>query len=109
MVSSRHVVIVSPLGLLREGLKRLLARVAEVELATSVREAEELAKRQRVDAVIVGQADDQMADSEIIVRLLSLPGTRVIIVSLQTGAMQVYRHEQVNEASVEELIEALGK
>lgn len=108
MESSRHVVIVSPLGLLREGLKRLLARVAEVELATSIREVEELVRRQRVDAVIVGRADERIPDSEMIARLLSLPGTRVIIISLQTGAMQVYRHEQVNEVSIEALIEALG-
>ncbi|MEW5957036.1 MAG: hypothetical protein AB1801_04885 [Chloroflexota bacterium] len=108
-MSLRHVVIVSPHGLLREGLKRLLARVAEVELATSVREVEALARRQRVDAVIVGRADEQMPDSEMIAGLLSLAGTRVIVVSLQTGAMQVYQHEQVNEASIEELIEALGE
>jgi DNA-binding NarL/FixJ family response regulator len=106
-VSSRHVVIISSYKLFRDGLKRLLDKVALVEFADSIEEVEELVHQQQVDAVIIDQAENQMTGNEVISRLLSLPGVRVITVSLTGDEMQVYRYEQVGKASVEDLIQAV--
>ena len=107
IVSLKHVVIISPHGLFRDGLKRLLVNVAQVELAASIEKVEELARKQQVDAVIIDQEESQMRDRAIISRLLSLPGVRVITVSLEAGDMQIYQHEQVGAASVEDLVAAV--
>ena len=105
IVSLKHVVIISPHGLFRDGLKRLLVNVAQVELAASIEKVEELARKQQVDAVIIDQEESQMRDYAVISRLLSLPG--VITVSLEAGDMQIYQHEQVGAASVEDLVAAV--
>lgn len=106
-MSLKRVVIVSSQGLFRDGLKQMLARVAQVHLASSCGEAEELARAQKVDVMIVDQADDQVIGNEAISRLLSLPRMKVITVSLAAGDLQIYQHERVVEASPEALIAAV--
>ncbi len=106
-MSLKHVVIISSYGLFRNGLKRLLANVALVELANSIEQVEELVRVQPVDTVIIDRAENHIIDSEVIARLLSLPGVRVITVSLEADDKQVYQHEQVGEASVEDLVAAV--
>ena len=106
-MSLKQVVIISSHGLFRDGLKRLLVNVAQVELAASIEKVEELARKQQVDAVIIDQEESQMRDRAVISRLLSLPGVRVITVSLEAGDMQIYQHEQVGAASVEDLVAAV--
>lgn len=106
-VSLKRVVVISSYALFRDGLKRLLVKVASVEMADSIEEVEELVSQQKVDAVIVDQAENQISNSEIVSRLLSLPDVRVITVSLEGDEMQVYRYKQVGKASVEDLIEAI--
>jgi len=106
-VSLKRVVVISSYALFRDGLKRLLVKVASVQMADSIEEVEELVSQQKVDTVIVDQAENQTSNSEIVSRLLSLPGVRVITVSLEGDEMQVYRHQQVGKASVEDLIEAI--
>jgi len=107
MVSLKRVVIISSYALFRDGLRRLLSSVASVEMAASIEEAERLVSQQKVDAVIVDQAENQISNSEVVSRLQSLPGVRVITVSMAGDEMQVYRYEQVGKASVEDLIEAV--
>jgi CheY-like chemotaxis protein len=88
-------------------LKRLLLDVAVVEFAESVEEVEELVRRGQVDMVLVDRAEDQPGDSQVISRLLSVPGARVITVSLATGDMQIYQHKQIGGASVDDLVAAV--
>ena len=106
-MSSKRVAIISSRGIFRDGLKRLLAKVALAELVDSIKEVEDLMQKQQVDAVIIDRAEDQMADDETISRLLSVPGMRVITVSLEADDMQIYQHKQIGEASVEDLVAAV--
>lgn len=112
-MAPKDVVIVSANGLFREGLKRLLAKTALIKLATSIQGAEVMARTQNVDVVIVDQADDQATRSEVISHLLSIPGLRVITVSLEADHIQVYyprghtQHREVSGASEEALIAAI--
>lgn len=106
-MSSKRVAIISSHGIFRDGLKRLLGKVALVELADSIEEVEDLIYKQQVDVVIIDRAEDRITDSETVSRLLSVPGVRVITVSLEADDMQIYQHEQVGEASVEDLVAAV--
>lgn len=106
-MSSKRVVIISSHGIFRDGLKRLLAKVALVELADSIEKVEDLMHKQQVDVVIVDRAEDRMTNSETISRLLSVPGVRVITVSLEGDDMQIFQHKQVGEVSVEDLVAAV--
>ena len=106
-MSLKHVAIISSRGIFRDGLKRLLAKVALVELVNSIEEVEELMRKQQVDVVIIDRAEDQMTDDETISRLLSISGMRIITVSLEADDMQIYQRKQVGEASVEDLVAAV--
>ena len=109
----KRVLIVSSNGLFREGLRHILDNSADLTLTrqtTSLQEAEQLTREKRVDVVIVEQADEidgQDSRAEAFTRLLTMPGVRVISVSLASGDMWVYRQERVEEVSVEDLVAAL--
>jgi len=113
VMSSKRVVIVSSHSLFREGLKRALADVTDLDIVDQVdsfQQAEALARTQEVDVVIIDQAEnenDQLSHNEAAARLLSLPGIQVITVSLDTGDMWIYRQERVIEASPADLVAAL--
>jgi DNA-binding NarL/FixJ family response regulator len=107
IVSSKRVAIISSRGIFRDGLKHLLAKVALVELVDSIEEVEDLIHKQQVDVVIIDRAEDQMTDDKIVSRLLSVPGIRVITVSLEADDMRIYQHSKVGEASVEDLVAAV--
>jgi len=112
-MSGRRVLIVSSNGLYREGLRHILDNTAGLTLTrqtTSLQEAEELAREQQVDVVIIDCADEtewQESRTAAVTRLLAIPGVRVISVSINTGDMWVYRQERVEEVSVEDLVAAL--
>jgi hypothetical protein len=108
-VSRRNVIILSSRGLFREGIKRLLADVADVALATSLAEVQDRLRDQRVDTVIVDQQDAPAAYRDLIWQLLSWPGMRVITVSLDLTDIQIYQHQQVTQASPEALISAVAQ
>ncbi len=109
----KRVLIVSSNGLFREGLKHILSNTADLAptiQTTSLQEAEELARSNQVDIVILDHADEpEQTKSQVnaISRLLSLPNLRVITVGLNTGELCVYRQERVEEASVNDLVAAL--
>jgi DNA-binding NarL/FixJ family response regulator len=113
-MSGKRVLVVSSNGLFREGLKHLLSDVADLSLTrqtTSLQEAEELARSNQVDVVILDQAQEaegQDGRSEVVKLLLAVPRLRVIAVSLDSGDLWVYRQDYVEEASVENLLAALG-
>ncbi len=105
-----HVAIFSPHSLFREGLKRVLTKVDGLSLvghADTIDKVEELAAAQTLDVIIAEQIENDPGWTEAITRMLSLPSVRVITVSLDEANMQIYRREQVGEASVEALIAAL--
>ena len=112
-MSAIRVLIVSSNGLFREGLKHILSDVADLSLTrqtTSLQEAEELARSNQVDVVIVDQAQNtegQESRSEALKRLLAVPCLRVITVGLDSGDLWVYRQDCVEEASVENLVAAI--
>lgn len=106
-MTQKRVVIVSSQGLFRDGLRRMLASVAQVEAVSSRREAEDLARASTVDVIIVDQEDDQLAGDEVVARWPALPGMRVIVVSLEAGDLQIYQREQVVGASPEALVAAV--
>jgi len=106
-VSQRNVIILSSRGLFREGIKRLLADVADVSLATSRAEVQDLLRDQSIDTVIVDQQDTPAAYGDLIWQLLSWPGMRVITVGLDMTDIQIYQHQQVIQASPEALIAAV--
>lgn len=113
-MSGKRVLIVSSHGLFREGLKHILADTTDLTLtrhATSLQEAEDLARSEKVDVVIIDQADEaegQESRAAAITRLLAIPELRVITVGLNSGDLCVYRQERVEEASVEDLVAALN-
>ena len=107
-MSQRHVVILSSRGLFREGLKRLLADVASVALATSIEEVEELVGRKPVDTVIVDQEDRSISYDDFVCQLLFMPNMRVVTVGLDVRDIHIYRHRQVAQASPEALIAAVA-
>lgn len=112
-MSGKRVLIVSSNGLFREGLKHILTNAADstpTKQTTSLQEAEELAREEQVDVVIIDQADEtegQESRTEAVTRLLAIPGVRVISVGLTTGDMWVYKQERIEEVSVEDLVAAL--
>ena len=106
-MSSKRVAIISSRGIFRDGLKHLLAKVALVIPVGSIEEVEDLMHKQQVDVVIIDRAEDQLTDDKTISRLLTVPGMRVITVSLEADDMQIYQHKQVGEASVEDLVAAV--
>jgi DNA-binding NarL/FixJ family response regulator len=110
-MSPKRVLIVSPHGLFREGLRHLLADVTSLVIIgqiTSLQEAEALARTQKVDAVIIEQVDNVNDETgRAISRLLSLPGMCVITVSLNTDEMRVYRQEQMIKMTAADLVIAL--
>lgn len=106
-MSQRNVIILSSRGLFREGIKRLLADVADVSLATSRAEVQDLLRDQSIDTVIVDQQDTPAAYGDLIWQLLSWPGMRVITVGLDMTDIQIYQHQQVIQASPEALIAAV--
>lgn len=108
-MSRRSVIILSSRGLFREGIKRLLADVADVALAASQAEVQDRLRYQRVDTVIVDQQHTPAAYGDFIWQLLSRPGMRVITVSLDLTDIQIYQHQQVKQASPEALIAAVAQ
>jgi DNA-binding NarL/FixJ family response regulator len=112
-MSSKRVLIVSSYGLFREGLRRLLAEVADLVIldqVSSLKEANDLALQEKVDVVIVDQAEGinhQTSRNEALSYLIANPDVRVISVSLDTEDMRVYKQQRVVEASVEDLVAAL--
>lgn len=113
-MSEKRILIVSSNGLFREGLKHILANTADLPVTrqtTSLQEAEELVHSKEVNVVIIdeaGEAEERESRADAITRLLLMPNARVITVSLNTGGLSVYRQERVEEASVEDLVAALG-
>jgi DNA-binding NarL/FixJ family response regulator len=107
IVSQRNVIILSSRGLFREGIKRLLADVADVSLATSRAEVRDQLRNRPIDTVIVDQQDAPAAYGDLIWQLLSWPAMRVITVSLDMTDIQIYQHQQVTQASPEALIAAV--
>jgi len=78
----------------------------------SLEEAKRLICVQAVDAVVVDQDDAAIWGEgcplpEAIAQLLTIPGLKVIAVSLQCQMAQVYRHEMVSTASVEDFLAAV--
>ena len=94
-------------------MKHILSDVADLSLTrqtTSLQEAEELARSNQVDVVIVDQAQNtegQESRSEAVNCLLAVPCLRVIVVSLDSGDLSIYRQDCLEEASVENLLAAL--
>jgi DNA-binding NarL/FixJ family response regulator len=113
-MSGKRVLIVSSNGLFREGLKHILANTADFTLTrqiSALQEAEEIARSNEVDVVIIDQADEaggRESRAAAIARLLTVPNIRVITVGLDTGDLLVYKQERVEEASVEDLVAALN-
>ncbi len=104
-----RVLLLSSNSLFRNGLRRIVSHVAQVTTVDSVEEAKQLACAQVVDAVVIDQDDtvtwaDGRLLPEILGQLLSVPGLKVIAVSLQCQTIQVYRHETVSTASVEDFL-----
>jgi DNA-binding NarL/FixJ family response regulator len=113
-MAGKRVLIVSTHRLFSEGLKKILAETADLAFArhaNSLEEAEELVHAEQIDVIIVDRADETdmpAAHNEIFARLVSSPGIRVLTVSLTKGDLWIYRQERVIEASVEDLVAALG-
>ena len=108
-----RVLIISPNHLFREGLVRLLSKKQDLELvgaAVGVQEAASLVQGTRVDVVLFEQAPGGDPPQDMLFHLLDTPSreARVVTVSLDAGDMQIYRREQVDRASVENLVAALG-
>lgn len=108
------MLIVSSNGLFREGLKHVLAGTADLDQAQNVctlQEAEELVSLGQANIVIFASSDN-MEGAEIsastISPLLSRPGVRVIVASLNEGGLTVYRRERVDGTSVDDLVAALS-
>ncbi len=107
-----RVLLLSSNSLFRNGLRRIVSHVAQVTTVDTLEEAKQFACSQVVDAVVIDQDDtaiwqDGRPLPEPLVQLLSIPGLKVIAVSLQSQMAQVYRHETVSTASVEDFLAAI--
>ena len=107
-MGQRYVIILSTRGLFWEGLNRLLADVAKVASATSPEDVEDLLSSQPVDTVILDQEHNSVTHSDFICELLSSPGIRIFIVGLDVRDIQIYRHEEIAQASAEALVAAVA-
>jgi DNA-binding NarL/FixJ family response regulator len=112
-MSGKKVLIVSSNGLFLEGLKNILAGtidIAQMDQVSSLEEAEDLVLMGQVDVVICvrcDKANEQEGCVKNIAVLLSRPGVRVIVVSLEAANLSIYSREQIEEASEEDLVAAL--
>lgn len=107
-----RVLIYSSHSLFREGLKRILSDAPGINLigfAQTLPEFEKLVDENQVDVTIVEQVENEHALSETISRLLSMSEMQVITVNLEEADLNVYRREQIGEATAETLIAALTK
>ena len=113
-MSGKKVLIVSSNWLFREGLKYILNGETDLTLTkqvSSLLEAEELVRMGQVDVVIFvlpDKEEEKESRAETIISLLSRPGIRVVVVSLNGNDLSIYRREQIEEASVEDLVAALA-
>jgi len=113
-MSEHDVLIVSSNGLFREALKHILAdmpNLAHISQVSSLQEAEELMQMRQTDIVIYVLNDEANGKSnyaKAISSLLSRPGLRVIVVSMKSDELCIYRQELIEEASVEDLAAALA-
>ncbi len=108
-MSRRRVVILSSRGLFREGLKHLLADTAVTTTATFPEEVRDLMRHQAIDTLILDQEDNSVTHSDFVCHLLlSRPGTRVFTVGLDVRDIQIYRHEEIAQASAEALVAAVA-
>ena len=107
-MSQRRVVILSSRGLFREGLKHLLTDVAVATTAAFPEEVKDLMRHEAIDTVILDQEDYLVTQSDFICELLSSPGTRVFTVGLDVRDIQIYRHEEITQASAEALVAAVA-
>ena len=108
-MSQRRVVILSSRGLFREGLKHLLTEVAVATTAAFPEEVKDLLHHEAIDTLILDQEDDSVSHSDFLCYLLlSRPGTRVFTVGLEVSDIQIYRHEEIAQASAEALVAAVA-
>ena len=113
-MSGKKVLIVSSNGLFREGLKHILAD--KIDLAgsadvSSLQEAAELVQMEKADTVICvlsERPDVKDCCADRVSSLLSRPGVRLLIISLETGDISVFSRECIVEASDEDLVAALA-
>jgi DNA-binding NarL/FixJ family response regulator len=103
------VVILSSRGLFREGLKHLLADNAVATTTAFPEEVKDMLRHEAIDTVILDQEEDSVSQRGFICELLSRPGTRVFTVGLDGRDIQVYRHEEIAQASVEALVSAVAR
>jgi len=109
-LANKNVVIYSSHSLFREGLKRVLAEVESLSLiglAETVEEVLEIMGDTMADYIIVEQIINESGQSADITRLLEIPNVRVLTVSSDDAEIQIYRRDQVGEATAEKLIAAL--
>jgi len=103
------VIILSSRGLFREGLKHLLAEVAVATTAAVPEEVKDLLRHDAIDTLILDEEEDSVTHSDFICYLLlSRPGTRVFTVGLEVRDIQIYRHEEIAQASPEALVAAVA-
>ena len=113
-MSGKNVLIVSSNGLFREGLKHILADRIDLVGSTqvsSLREAADLVQLGQFDVVICVLSDTGNGSeccTDKVSSLLTRPGVRLLIVSLKTGDISVFKRERILEASDEDLVSALA-
>lgn len=110
MNEPRKVLLISEHPLFREGLTRVLMKTeayALVGVADSVAQAVEAAKDTSPDVIIFDGAGPE-ADEQDLAALLRLAPSQLVRLSLSDPEMTVISRRRVAEASVEDLLAAVG-
>ncbi len=103
----QQVMILSSHGLFRDGLNRVLSKVASVVSVSTIQEAEQMVRTEQIDVVLVDQNDDEASRDNTIARLLAIPNIKVVVVSLNTYSLRIYTQSHVQDATVEDLLAAV--
>lgn len=106
----RHVLVVSRQALFREGLRRLLSGLSDINLLDAVgslAEAEALVANVPPDVIVVNREDESTVDQTILASLLDMTEAQVVTVTLADRGLTVYSRQHVPEASVQDLLDVL--
>lgn len=109
-MSLRHVIVVSPRPLFREGLRELLADVPGLQLSAAVAtvaEVRALARQKVPDVIIVDDCQGEGGRRQALADLLALRVAQIVSVTLEERGMTVYSRRWLPEASWHTLLDLL--
>jgi cytochrome c oxidase subunit 2 len=107
-VSQKRILIVSQYSLFDQGIRAALGQQADVEVVGVCRNPEEayaLAQSLHPDVLVLIAGPEIVRDSAF--RLLEEVSSSIIRISPTDGTMQVYRRENVGQATLNDLVKAI--